>query len=352
MKLFAISATSLLLSCALAGSAMAGEPLRIERKDAQTVVVVRDDQAPATFWLSRDTVLDDGDTVIVRDSRAQRVDVKLPVTERDYVIVRRGNDAPQVVAERLLPLEKGSNFRDLGGYTTKDGHVVRWGKAFRSGAMPMLTEADYALLEQLHFDSVVDLRSLEEREVAPDLLDDRTGALFLSNDYSMKPLFAKMATGGSENMYEGIEERLVPQIRSVFKRLLADQGAVVYHCSAGQDRTGIVTALIYEVLGVDRDTILKDYHLSTKFRRPAVEMPPVNPDDFPGNPMVKYYAANQAKNKGEAKAEPLYTPSGQSHLAQFFAYMDKRYGGTENFLKQKVGLTDADLDALRAKMLM
>ena len=350
MKRIAIMTATLLLSGALATTAIAGEPLRIERKDAQSATVVRDDTAPASFWLSRDTVLDDGDTLIVRDSKAQRVAVKLPASERSYVIVRRGNEAPQVVAERLLPLEKGSNFRDLGGYTTKDGRTVRWGKAFRSGAMPLLTDADYALLEQLRLGAVVDLRSLEEREVAPDLLDDRTGALFLSNDYSMKPLFAKMEAGSGENTYQGIEELLVPQLRAIFNRLLADDGAVVYHCSAGQDRTGIATALIYEVLGVDRETILKDYHLSTGFRRPSVEMPPVDPADYPGNQMVKYYAASQAK-PGGAKAEPLYTPSGQSHLAQFFTYIDSRYGGTESYLKQKLGLSDVDLEALRTKML-
>ena len=352
MKFYTFAVTSLLLGSALAVPVLAAEPLRIERKDAHSAVVVRDDRAPASFWLSRDTVLDAGDTLIVRDSKAQRIDVKLPATQRDYVLVQRGTDAPHVVAERLLPLEKGSNFRDLGGYTTKDGRTVRWGKAFRSGAMPSLSDADYSFLTALGIGTVVDLRSLEEREIAPDLLDDRTGALFVSNDYSMKPLFAKMASGGGENMYQGTEELLVPQMRATFRRLLADDGAVVYHCSAGQDRTGVVTAMIYEVLGVDRDTIIRDYHLSTGFRRPSVEMPPINPADFPGNVMAKYIAASQAKGGGESKAEPLFTPSGQSHLVQFFAYLDQRYGGPQGYLKQKVGLTDADFDALRAKMLM
>lgn len=352
MKIFAFAATSLLLGSALATSALAAEPLRMERKDAQTVIVVRDDTAPATFWFSKDTTLDASDVLVARDSKARRLEVALPATERDFVIVQRGKDRPQVVGERLLPLEMGSNFRDLGGYQTKDGRTVRWGKAFRSGAMPMLTESDYSFLGKLGLGTVIDLRSLEEREIAPDLLDDRTGALFVSNDYSMKPMLAKMANGGGENMYQGTEDLLVPQMRATFRRLLADDGAVVYHCSAGQDRTGIVTAMIYEVLGVDRETILKDYHLSTGFRRTAAEMPPIKAEDYPGNVMAKFIAASQAKGGGQSKAEPLYTPSGQSHLAQFFTYLDKTYGGAEGYLKQKVGLTDADFEALRAKMLM
>ena len=352
MKFIRLTVTSLLLGSALATSALAAEPLRMERKDDKTVVVVRDDATPATFWFSKDTTLDTSDVVVARDSKAKRLEVYLPKTERDFVIVQRGKDAPHVVGERLLPLEMASNFRDLGGYQTKDGKTVRWGKAFRSGAMPMLTESDYSFLGKLGFGTVVDLRSLEEREIAPDQLDDRTGALFVSNDYSMKPMLAKFASGGGENMYQGTEDTLVPQMRATFRRLLADDGAVVYHCSAGQDRTGVVTAMIYEVLGVDRETILKDYHLSTGFRRTVAEMPPIKAEDYPGNVMAQYIAASQAKGGGQSKAEPLYTPSGQSHLAQFFVYLDQKYGGAEGYLKQKVGLTDADFQALRTKLLM
>lgn len=343
------SASLCAVALCLAGQAIAAEPARVERKDAQSAVLILEDAAPVTIWLSRDRILDRHDTLVARKSTAQRVALSLPASQRDYVIVQRGKGAPLVVAERVLPLEQGSNFRDVGGYITKDGKVVRWGQAFRSGAMPMLTDADYALLGQLDIGSVLDLRSLEEREVAPDLLDDRTGALFLSNDYSMKPLFAKMAAGNGENTYAGIEELLVPQFRTLFKRLLADEGAIVYHCSAGQDRTGVATALLYDVLGVDRETILADYHRSTALRRVEFEMPPINPADYPHNPMVQYYAASRAK--GPAKAEPLYTPSGQSHLAQFFAYLDRQYGGSEGYLRQKLGFTDADLEKLRTRML-
>ncbi|QZP09154.1 tyrosine-protein phosphatase [Caenibius sp. WL] len=350
MKKSALSLSAAVLAAVFVIPASAAEPLRIERQDAQNAFVVRDDSAPASFWLSKDPVLDDNDVQIARDSKAKRVAVKLPVAERDYVIMQRADGTTVAVAERVLPLEQGSNFRDLGGYQTKDGKIVRWGKAYRSGAMPMLTEADYALLDQLAIGTVVDFRSLEEREVAPDLLDDRTGALFIANDYSIKPLLAKFGSSDRENIYEGMEDRIAPQLRSLFKRLLADDGAVVYHCSAGQDRTGVATALIYDILGMDRATILKDYHLSTGFRRVEFEMPPINAADYPNNPIVQYYVASQAKGSA-VKAEPLYTPSGQSHLAQFFAYLDARYGGSAAYFQQELGFTPTDLEKLRANML-
>ncbi|MBO9516897.1 MAG: tyrosine-protein phosphatase [Porphyrobacter sp.] len=338
-----------LIAALTASPAMARELATLTRLDDRTVELARTDSTPVTVWISTDPVLDKSDQRFAAASKAVALKLPIPASERRYVILEGKDGKTTVVAERVLPLQQGSNFRDIGGYVTRDGRTVKWDKAFRSGAMPLLTEADYALLDQVHLGAVVDLRAIEEREVAPDMLDDRTGALFLANDYSLKPLFAKMAKSGGENLYEGMEIMLVPQFRALFNRLLANEGAVVYHCSAGQDRTGIATALIYDVLGVDRETILKDYHRSTELRRPQWEMPKVDPADYPGNPILKYYAARA--DGQPPKAEPLYTPSGASHLAQFFTYIDKQYGGTEGYLKQKIGLTDADIAKLREAML-
>ncbi|KMS56247.1 protein tyrosine phosphatase [Novosphingobium barchaimii LL02] len=332
-----------------ASPASARELAVLTRIDDKTVELTREDTAPVTVWISADTLLDKGDTRFAAASNDGKLTLPIPVTERRYVILEGKGAHRTVVAERVLPLQQGSNFRDIGGYVTKSGKTVKWDKAFRSGAMPLLTEADYALLGQLGIGNVVDLRSLEEREVAPDLLDDRTGALFIANDYSMKPLMANFSKGGGENAYMGMEKMLAPQFRSIFRRLIADEGAVVYHCSAGQDRTGMATALLYDVLGVDRDTIVKDYHLSTALRRTEWEMPKIDPKDYPNNFIVQYYFKD---GKGQPhKAEPLFTPSGASHLVQFFAYIDKQYGGSEGYLKQALGFTDQDIAKLRATML-
>ena len=214
----------------------------------------------------------------------------------------------------------------------------------------MLSEADYKQLEPLKIGSIVDLRSVEEREVAPTLLDDRTGALFLSNDYSLKPLMANFARQAalSKPVYAGMEDMLKPQLKIVFNRLLADQGATLYNCSAGQDRTGITTALVLTALGVNRETILKDYHLSTALRRPANEMPPLDPAAYPGNPIVSYYAT-AAKQPGGAKAEPLFAKDGTSLLIQFFAHLDQKYGGVDAYLDKELGIGPAQIARLRLR---
>lgn len=163
------------------------------------------------------------------------------------------------------------------------------------------------------------------------------------------PCYTAFGKGIGENVYQSMEKLLIPQLRALYQRINANEGAVIYHCSAGQDRTGMATALLYDMLGVDRDTILKDYHMSTALRRPQWEMPKVDPADHPNNPILKYYFS-----KDEAQrtiAEPLYTRSGASHLAQFFTYIDSQHGGSEGFMKKALQLTEADVGKLRATML-
>lgn len=346
MRLAIVSAITLALIPG--GIAEAREFATLTRTDAGHVELARDDNAPVAVWLSNDEVIDSGDHLVSPRSNARKLTLPLAADKRQYAILLGEDGASHVVAERVLPLEQSSNFRDIGGYITRDGRTVRWGKAYRSGAMPLLTDADYSLITQLDLGSVIDFRSLDEREITADQVGDRTGALFVANDYHMKALMGGIQAD-KENMYRGMEKLLAPQYRSMFKRLIADDGAVLYHCSAGQDRTGVATALIYDVLGVDRETILKDYHLSTDLRRLQWEMPPIDPKDYPGNFLVQYYASSA--QKGRTKAEPLYTPAGASHLAQFFVYLDQQYGGSEGYLKQVLGLQDADIAKLRETML-
>jgi protein-tyrosine phosphatase len=342
------------LAASVAVPTLAREAATLTRLDAATVELARGEITPKAIWISKDSLIDAADrkvdaATIKAAGKDGKIRLAIPAAERRYVLLDDGKGHVTTVAERVLPIEQGSNFRDIGGYMTRDGRTVRWGKAFRSGAMPLLTEADYSLIGQLNLGSVVDLRSLEEREIAPDQVDDRTGALFIANDYSLKPLLAGYGKGDGENTYKGMEKLLIPQFRSLYRRLGANEGAVLYHCSAGQDRTGMATAVLYDMLGVDRETILKDYHMSTALRRPQWEMPDVNPADHPNNPILKFYVGSDGKKR--TVAEPLYTPSGASHLAQFFTYIDTQYGGSEGFMKQALKLSDADIAKLRASML-
>jgi protein-tyrosine phosphatase len=282
-------------------------------------------------------------------------------TARTYFLLKdRADGKVTRVAERLLPLEQGSNFRDLGGYPATGGKHVRWGKIYRSGAMPLLTEKDYAYLGTLGIGSIVDLRSIDEREMAPTKLDERINALYIVNDYSARdmsrPAAAAAPADGQAmmrsmpNLYRDMPVRFAPQLRAIFHQLLNDKDALAYNCSAGQDRTGVASGLILAALGVPRDVIIADYHLSTQYRRPDYEMPKINPADYPGNAFLEMYGKYFA-DPAMKKPRPLMTEDGKAYLSATFEEIDARWGSVENYLDKELGVDAVKLAALRAEYL-
>lgn len=282
---------------------------------------------------------------------------------RPYFLLKDESDGTILrVAERVLPLERGSNFRDLGGYQAADGRHVRWGRIFRSGAMPLLSDADIRYFASLGIGTVVDLRATEERELAPDAVLGQPGLRYFARDYSMASIFGRLmpAPGGNAAapgqeasgmslLYRDWLVSLAPQFREMFASLLAGKGGLVYHCSAGQDRTGIGSALILAALGVPRDVILADYHLSTPSRRPEHEMPRIDPARFPNNAMAAYFA--KASTAEVSKAQPLYDAHGVAFLAVTFDEIDTRWGSVERYLDEMLGIGAMQLVELRANYL-
>jgi protein-tyrosine phosphatase len=273
---------------------------------------------------------------------------------RPYVILKdRRDGAVARVAERLLPLERGSNFRDLGGYPAAGGKHVRWGMIYRTAATPMLTDADFAYVARLGIRSDIDLRSLEERQLAPDRLPLRTGARYMANDYPASDVFggfsAKPGPGAANptvSLYRSWPITLAPQFRALFQALLQGKGAVTYHCSAGQDRTGVASALVLSALGVPRDVILADYQLSTRDRRPDNEMPRLDAARYPGNAVAQFYAKAQAA--GPLTAKPLYDAGGVAYLQHTFDEIDTRWGSIDAYLDQVLGVDRHAIARLRA----
>jgi protein-tyrosine phosphatase len=128
--------------------------------------------------------------------------------------------------------------------------------------------------------------------------------------------------------------------------LLSEKGPVSYNCTAGQDRTGVATALILSALGVPRQTILNDYHLSTVYRRPENEMPAVDPTMYPGNPVAALFAKGRLM-----KPQPLYSEDGRSFMAAMYDRIDGHWGSVENYLDQVLGVGPTELARLRAHYL-
>ena len=269
---------------------------------------------------------------------------------RYFILVDRRDNQRLEVAERAVPLAQGSNFRDIGGYVGAGGKHVRWGLIYRSAGQPMLAPGDVDSIHQLGIGQLVDLRSSEERVVAPTKI---YGVPYSAVGYSMVDLMHGANGGAIHNgadMYRNFPHLLAPQLRLVFAHLLHEHTPIVYNCSAGQDRTGFVTAMILTALGVNYDTIVADYHLSTKDRRPDWEMPPIDPALIASNPGLQMFAGY--RNRPDWKTpQPLMDKDGQPFLRGAFDEIRDKWGSVDAYLQQEIGVGPAQIAQLRREYL-
>lgn len=256
---------------------------------------------------------------------------------------------PIPARQRVLPLEGGQNFRDLGGYKTSDGREVKWGALYRSGAMNRLTEADFRYLASLGLQTVVDFRDNKERSKEPVSWPAASSPTVFTRDYSMdhsalagqltKPgLTGEKATAAMAELYREIPITFADQYKVLFQQLLQDKGALAFNCSAGKDRTGVAAAILLTALGVPRETVVEDYLLSNQYFRPRKDM-----------------LANDREAELYSRLSPdvLKALMGvdRSYLEAAFATMESQPGGMDGYLRDKLGLDAAKIALLRGKYL-
>jgi protein-tyrosine phosphatase len=179
----------------------------------------------------------------------------------------REHDGMTALGPRRIALDGPANFRDLGGYPTRDGRTVRSGRVFRSDSLSHLSEADVSrLVDDLGLVTVADLRAPNEiatyghaplggRGVTVHHLPivDETRR---TRDDADRHLASRPMAEIYTVMLERFADRFVAVLRVVAEP--ANQ-PVVFHCAAGKDRTGLVAALLLGVLGVADDVIALDY---------------------------------------------------------------------------------------------
>lgn len=178
---------------------------------------------------------------------------------------------------RLVTFDGTVNFRDIGGYENNEGKHVKWNKIYRSDSLSSLTKRDEEKLEEMKVTVDCDLRTSNEQLMAPDrqwngveVLDCHVYAEDSSGNFvnDSHKLYRFLHHIPKVNSYLGeIYQNVIlsPASQKAFARVFAslltlpEDEALVYHCSAGKDRTGMTTALILKGLGVDEHTIARDF---------------------------------------------------------------------------------------------
>ena len=239
---------------------------------------------------------------------------------------------------RHFNLQGASNFRDLGGYATRDGHRVRWRQIFRSNHLGHLTASDVEVVRGLGVRSAFDFRGVEERAAAACVIEEiavhslpiePTVVAALRARLQARALSSADALEIMRESYRNYVRQNTHSFRELFAHLLEDRAPLVIHCTAGKDRTGFACALLLQALGVPADVIAEDYLLTNRFYRRDPNSSPDLPDDV-----------RQAIGSVEA-----------SFLAAGLDTVRADYGDLEDYFRNGLGLGGPERNELRARYL-
>ncbi len=261
-----------------------------------------------------------------------------------------------MIAARLLPLEGGRNFRDLGGYVTADGRRVRGGRLYRSGVLTYLTAADHRLLADKGIRVICDLRTQHERQREPSQWPDAS-AVQLVWDYDPRhtslrnyldadaELTAEAMRDCMLKLYRHLPTLLRPQFAALFAQLAADKTPALFHCSAGKDRTGIAAALILSLLGAPRATIVADYALTNDCIDLEEHLQRRHGSSLGvGDNLALFPHLDRATRRPLIDASPDY-------LLAALGQIEEDLGSVDNYLREDLGVSADVANRIRANLL-
>jgi protein-tyrosine phosphatase len=239
---------------------------------------------------------------------------------------------PAAGPARRLELEGAWNFRDLGGYVGRDRRPVRWRRLFRADGLDRLTEGDLRTIEELRLRTVIDLRTGDE--VARGRLASDRGEVA----WYHLPMLDVLPPRQDYNSWVGpayVADQYLGMIDAgaatvtAFLDLVCERDAypLVFHCFAGKDRTGVLTALVLGLLGVADEDIVADYALSQAAMARLLEW------------LRAEYADNAAEIESSAAAIAAAEPE---TMTEFLRQFRAAHGSFEEYAAS-LGRTDAGL---------
>jgi protein-tyrosine phosphatase len=268
-----------------------------------------------------------------------------------YANLSKEGDA-SLLEKRHLEFEGTVNFRDLGGVKTTEGRTVKLGKIYRSDHLAGLETREFDKFNALQIGTVYDLRTNHEIKNKEDHLpqhvkylhtptvEDNEGEIVKLRDKVINgEISEKQAVEETVRFYEDAVTVHAGSLKTIIQDITASEEPVLYHCSAGKDRTGIVSALILSILRVDRQTIVNEYMLSNYYRKDKAE-----------KTLGKAKLGKIIKRKMDLKAVEVFTTVDESFINATFNAIDKTYGGIEPFIQNQLGIDPATRQRLIDKL--
>lgn len=255
--------------------------------------------------------------------------------------------------QRIFPFEGVENFRDFGGYDAQ-GRQVKRGLLYRSAHHGNATETDLAAMRDLGLSVIVDLRRPNERERDPCRRWEGFAATVIENDIGQVHddpwhLFIANSDLSVEAFRRYMEdyyleapfvERHVDLYSRYFQALANTDGAVLIHCAAGKDRTGILAALTHHMAGVSEADIVADFLLTN------------DPGRFERRVPVMMQVMKDLTGKTPTE-EAVRTALGvEAHyLENAFAAIHQRHGSLDAYLEEALGVDEKMRQAIHDRIL-
>ncbi|MGC4028821.1 MAG: tyrosine-protein phosphatase [Steroidobacteraceae bacterium] len=236
-------------------------------------------------------------------------------------------------AQRLIPLQGALNVRSFANLRGRNGPIPA-ASFVRAADLSRLTAADRDALLAAGVRLDLDLRTAEEEGSSPDLLarDERFGYQRISLLGAEKIDMSNMP-GSLGELYVKSLAANQPQFRQVFAAMAAQQeGAVLFHCTAGKDRTGMIAAILLQLAGVPRNDIVHNYALSAGYLKPMMQ----------SNEQMAEMVKSNPKLAGLMGSPP-------EAMQAFLDALDRQYGGARAYLAA-IGLSDGEVQRLLARL--
>lgn len=274
--------------------------------------------------------------------------------ERHYFeLVPESGATPRIVAERRLPLQGTDNFRDLGGYVTEDGRVVRWGRIYRSNALSELTPRDLDYLGSLGIRLVCDFRSVDEREREPDRTPEGAKPSIAALPIQVEgvdpsSMRERIRTGRIERdamertmeaAYRSFVTRFRDQYATMMRRIQDPaQLPSILHCTAGKDRAGFASAVVLLALGVSEEDVIEDYLLTNEYRGGYNRF------------ILRVVPLYSLLRTSADDLAPLLEAR-ESYIRAAFDEIHRDYGSVDAYLTEGLGVTAAERERMQTTLL-